>query len=100
MSLYALIGLDREESLEQRLRVRPEHLSRVRELADQGRRVIAGPFPAIDADEPTAAGFTGSLILAEFDSLDLAREWFEQDPYVTSGVFHSIEVRPFMQVLP
>lgn len=100
MSLYALIGHDREDSLEQRLKVRPEHLSRVRELADQGRLVIAGPFPAIDADEPTAAGFTGSLIVAEFESLDVARHWFEQDPYVTNGVFCSIDVRPFMQVLP
>lgn len=100
MSLYALIGHDREDSLEQRLKVRPEHLSRVRELADQGRLVIAGPFPAIDADEPTAAGFTGSLIVAEFESLDVARHWFEQDPYVTNGVFRSIDVRPFMQVLP
>lgn len=100
MSLYALIGHDRENSLEQRLKVRPEHLSRVRELADQGRLVVAGPFPAIDADEPTAAGFTGSLIVAEFESLDVARHWFEQDPYATSGVFRSIEVRPFMQVLP
>ena len=100
MSLYALIGHDRDDSLEQRMKVRPEHLERVRELADQGRLVVAGPFPAIDADEPTPAGFTGSLIVAEFDSLEVATQWFEQDPYVISGVFQRIEVRPFRQVLP
>lgn len=100
MSLYALIGHDRAESLQLRMSVRAEHLERVRKLADEGRIAIAGPFPAVDADEPTAAGFTGSLIVAEFDSLEQASEWFAADPYVTSGVFARYEVRPFLRVLP
>jgi len=100
MALYAMIGYDRPGSLEQRLAVRAEHLSRVRALADEGRIAIAGPFPAVDADEPTAAGFTGSLIVADFASLEEATAWFAEDPYVTKGVFASHEVRPFIQVLP
>ncbi len=100
MSLYALIGLDRQESLATRLRVREAHLERVRALAEAGRIVIAGPFPSIDSDVPGAAGFTGSLIVAEFDDLEAACRWFDADPYVTSGVFQSHEVRPFIQVLP
>lgn len=100
MSLYALVGRDRPDALAQRLKVRAEHLQRVRELADEGRIVLAGPFPAVDADEPTVAGFTGSLIVAEFDSLEAACSWFEQDPYVATGVFASYEVLPFIQVLP
>ena len=100
MSLYALIGHDRPESLQLRMSVRAEHLQRVRKLADEGRIAIAGPFPAVDADEPTAAGFTGSLIVAEFDSLEQASQWFAADPYVTAGVFASYEVRPFLRVLP
>ena len=100
MSLYALIGLDRPDSLALRMSVRAEHLARVRQLADEGRIAIAGPFPAVDADEPTAAGFTGSLIVAEFDSLEDAVEWFAADPYVTAGVFSSYDVRPFLRVLP
>lgn len=82
------------------MEVRAEHLERVRRLADEGRIVVAGPFPAVDSDEPTAAGFTGSLIVAEFPSLEEAADWFAADPYVTAGVFASHEVRPFLQVLP
>jgi uncharacterized protein YciI len=100
MSLYAIIGRDSEDSLEARLRVRGEHLARVRELMAEGRLVLAGPFPRIDADEAGQAGFCGSLIVAEFDTLEDASRWIEQDPYVTSGVFSSFEVKPFMQVLP
>lgn len=100
MSLYALIGQDREGSLEARLAVREKHLERVRRLQDEGRLVIGGPFPAVDADVPTPAGFTGSLIIADFEDLECARNWFEEDPYVTTGVFQSYEVRPFIQVLP
>jgi uncharacterized protein YciI len=100
MSLYALIGHDRADSLALRMSVRAEHLERVRRLADEGRIAIAGPFPAVDADGPTPAGFTGSLIIAEFDSLDQASSWFAADPYVTSGVFETHEVRPFLRVLP
>ena len=100
MSLYAIIGRDRDNSLEARMRVRGEHLARVQELLAEGRLVLAGPFPRIDADEAGAAGFSGSLIVAEFDTLEEATRWTEQDPYVTSGVFSHFEVQPFMQVLP
>lgn len=100
MSLYVLIGHDRPDSLATRLRVRAAHLARARELVAQGRIAIAGPFPAVDADEPTPAGFTGSLIVAEFPSLEEAERWFGEDPYVTEGVFERHEVRPFLQVLP
>lgn len=100
MSLYALIGHDRPDSLAARQKVRPAHLARAMELVAQGRLVLAGPFPTVDADEPTAAGFTGSLIVAEFPSLEEAELWFSADPYVTEGVFERHEVRPFMQVLP
>ena len=100
MSLYAMIGRDRENSLERRMQVREQHLARVRKLVDEGRLVLAGPFPAVDSDEPTPAGFTGSLIVAEFDCLEEAEHWFAEDPYVTQGVFASHEVRPFIQVLP
>jgi len=100
MSLYAIIGRDRDDSLEARMKVRAEHLARARELAAEGRLILAGPFPHVDADEPNQAGFAGSLIVGEFDSLEDARRWIEQDPYVTSGVFSSVEVKPFIQVLP
>jgi len=100
MSLYAIIGRDRDNSLEARMKVRAEHLARVRELMAEGRLVVAGPFLRVDADEASQAGFNGSLIVAEFDTLDEAKRWTEQDPYVTSGVFSSLEVQPFMQVLP
>ncbi len=100
MSLYALIGQDRENSLQLRQQVRPAHLARVAELSAQGRIVVAGPFPAIDADEGVEGGFTGSLIVAEFESLEEARQWFSEDPYVREGVFETHDVRPFRQVLP
>lgn len=98
--LYAIIGRDGPDALAIRRRVRSEHLARARALLEQGRIVIAGPFPAIDSSDPGPAGFAGSLIVAEFDSLDEARAWVEADPYVTEGVFESIEVRPFLKVLP
>jgi uncharacterized protein YciI len=100
MSLYAIIGRDRDSSLDTRMRVRSEHLARVRDLLAEGRLILAGPFPRIDAEEAGQAGFSGSLIVAEFDTLEEATRWIEQDPYVTSGVFSSFEVQPFMQVLP
>lgn len=100
MSLYAIIGHDRPGSLPDRQRVRPAHLDRVRRLVDEGRLVVAGPFPAVDAADPGPAGFTGSLIVAEFDSLEQARDWIAGDPYVTEGVFADVDVRPFRQVLP
>ncbi len=98
--LYAIIGSDHPASLEARLRVRPAHLARVRALVEAGRLVVAGPFPAVDANDPGAAGFTGSLIVAEFDSAEEARAWIKEDPYVTEGVFAAVDVRPFRQVLP
>ena len=98
--LYALIGEDAPGSLPTRLEVRAAHLERVQQLKAAGALVLAGPFPAIDAPDPGPAGFSGSLIVAEFDSLDAARDWLSQDPYVTRGVFQRTTVRPFKQVLP
>lgn len=98
--LYAIIGRDRPESLPIRTRVRPTHLERVRALVEEGRLVVAGPFPAVDATDPGSAGFTGSLIVAEFGSLADAEAWVAADPYVTEGVFEQYDVRPFRQVLP
>jgi uncharacterized protein YciI len=98
--LYAIVGRDVAGSLPSRQRVRAAHLVRIRELADAGRVVLAGPLPAIDAPDPGPAGFSGSLIVAEFESLDEAREWIDADPYVTEGVFESVEVKPFLKVLP
>lgn len=98
--LYALIGEDTPGSLALRLKARPEHLARLDALQAQGRLVLAGPFPAIDSPDPGAAGFAGSLIVAEFDSLAAAEEWMNADPYVLQGVFRSTQVRPFKQVYP
>jgi uncharacterized protein len=98
--LYVITGKDAPGSLEVRRRVRAEHLARARALVDAGRMILAGPCPAIDSPDPGPAGFTGSVIIAEFESLEDARAWIEADPYVTAGVFESWEVRPFMKVLP
>lgn len=98
--LYAIIGEDASDSLDKRLAVRPLHLQRVQALKDQGRLIIAGPFPAIDANDPGSAGFTGSLIIAEFDSLTEAREWADNDPYCSAGVYNSVQVKPYKKVLP
>jgi len=98
--LYAIIGTDTPQSLERRRAVRPEHLERVEALRDAGRLILAGPMPAIDGPQPGPAGFTGSLIVAEFDSLEEARSWAAGDPYARDGVFASVEVRPFLRVLP
>ena len=98
--LYVITGKDSSRGLEIRKRVRPEHLARAKQLVDQGRMIIAGPCPATDSPDPGPAGFTGSLIIAEFPSLDEARAWIAADPYVTEGVFESWDVRPFNKVLP
>jgi len=98
--LYAIIGQDAPDSLDKRLAARPAHLARLQELQDEGRLLLAGPFPAVDALDPGAAGFTGSLVVAEFASLQAAREWAGNDPYATSGVFRQISVQPFRKVLP
>lgn len=97
---YAIIGEDRPDSLADRLAVRPVHLARVQALRDEGRLLLAGPFPAIDSPDPGPAGFSGSLIVAEFPSLADARAWAEADPYATSGVYASVAVRPFKKVFP
>jgi uncharacterized protein YciI len=98
--LYVIIGRDAPNSLEIRRRARPAHLARAQALVDQGRMVAAGPLPAIDSQDPGPAGFIGSLIVAEFPSLEDAEAWITADPYVTEGVFTSFEVRPFVKVLP
>ncbi|MCP3667813.1 MAG: YciI family protein [Gammaproteobacteria bacterium] len=98
--LYAIMGTDREESFEERLAARPEHLSRLQDLQNEGRLLLAGPHPAIDSEEPGAAGFSGSLIVAEFPSLEAATEWADQDPYAIKGVFEQVTVKPFKKVLP
>lgn len=97
---YAIMSKDVEDSLERRASARPEHLARVNTLVDEGRLLLAGPHPAVDALEPGAAGFTGSLIIAEFDSLEDAQAWANDDPYVKAGVCSSITVKPFKKVLP
>jgi len=98
--LYAIVGEDVPNSLEQRLASRPAHLARLTELEAAGRMVLAGPFPAIDSADPGPAGFSGSLIVAEFDSLAAAQAWANADPYVAAGVYDRVTVRPFKQVLP
>lgn len=97
---YAIIGEDVPSSLEKRMAVRPEHLARLQALQDEGRLLIAGPLPAVDASDPGAAGFTGSLVVAEFDSLEQATSWAESDPYTTGGVFARVTVKPFRKVFP
>jgi uncharacterized protein YciI len=97
---YAIIGTDSENSLPQRLAVRPQHLQRLNALQDDGRLLLAGPFPAVDANDPGPAGFSGSLIVAEFDSLEAATAWADADPYVTEGVFSTVVIKPFKKVLP
>ncbi|WP_373054223.1 YciI family protein [Thioalkalivibrio sp.] len=96
--LYMIQGEDAPDSLDARLAARPEHVTRLQALRDDGRLVLAGPFPAIDSDEPGPAGFTGSLIVAEFPSLEAAREWADADPYVAAGVYTVVDVRPFKKV--
>ena len=98
--LYSIVGIDVENSLEARLAARPEHVSRLNALKDQGRLVLAGPNPSIDSEDPGKSGFSGSIIIAEFDSLDAAKSWADQDPYILTGVYQSVEVKPFKQVLP
>jgi uncharacterized protein YciI len=98
--LYVIIGRDAPGSLATRRRVRAEHLARIRALSEAGRIVVAGPCPASDCADPGEAGFTGSVIVAEFPSLDEAQSWSSADPYVIEGVFESHEVRPFIKVLP
>lgn len=98
--LYAIISQDIENSLEKRLAARPDHIERLNQLKEAGKLVLAGPHPAIDSEDPGTAGFTGSLIVAEFDSLAHAQAWADADPYITAGVYQQVTVKPFKQVLP
>jgi uncharacterized protein len=98
--LYAIIASDAPESLEKRLATRPAHLARLEQLKNEGRLVLAGPHPAIDSNDPGPAGFSGSLIVAEFESLAAAQSWADADPYRAAGVYASVLVKPFKQVLP
>ncbi len=98
--LYAIISCDRPESLAQRRATRPAHLERLRQLQDAGRLILAGPHPTIDTSDPGEAGFTGSLVVAEFSDLQAAQAWADADPYVLAGVYAEVQVKPFIKVLP
>jgi hypothetical protein len=98
--LYAIISRDHPDSLTKRREARPSHLERLHQLQNAGRLVLAGPHPAIDAVDPGDAGFTGSLIVAEFADLESAQAWAEADPYVGAGVYAEVTVKPFLKVLP
>jgi len=97
---YAIIGDDVPGSLERRMSARPAHLERLQNLQAEGRLLLAGPFPAIDSPDPGLAGFSGSLIVAEFDSQQAAQAWAEADPYVSAGVYAKVSVRPFKKAFP
>lgn len=98
--LYSIVGIDVDNSLPRRKTVRTEHLARLEDLQNDGRLILAGPHPAVDSPDPGEAGFTGSLVVAEFDSLEAAKAWADADPYVTAGVYASVTVKPFKQVFP
>ena len=98
--LYSIVAIDHDNSLPNRLAARPDHVARLVELKNQGRLILAGPNPAIDSPDPGSAGFSGSIIIAEFDSLDEAQSWADNDPYVTAAVYQRVTVKPFNKVLP
>ncbi|MEL7291845.1 MAG: YciI family protein [Pseudomonadota bacterium] len=95
---YVIFSQDVENSLEKRLSVRPAHLERLQKLQDEGRLLTAGPMPAIDSNDPGTAGFTGSTVIAEFDSLQQAQAWADEDPYIAAGVYQNVIVKPFKKV--
>lgn len=97
---YAIISEDHPGTLEQRLATRPAHLERLQALQDEGRLLLAGPHPAIDSEDPGNAGFTGSLVVAEFEDLEAAQRWADADPYLAAGVYARVTVKPFRKVLP
>ncbi len=97
---YAIISEDKTGSLPARLQARPAHLERLQQLKHEGRLLLAGPHPAIDSEEPGESGFSGSLVVAEFDSLSAAQSWADADPYVTAGIYAQVTVKPFKKVLP
>ena len=98
--LYAIVGEDRPNSLADRLFARPAHVERLKTLQEEGRLIVAGPCPAIDSNDPGQAGFTGSVIIAEFASLDAAKEWADADPYVSASVYSKVHVKPFRKTFP
>jgi len=98
--LYAIIGQDTPDSLEKRMAARPAHVARLQALQEEGRLILAGPFPSVDANDPATAGFSGSLIVAEFDSLPDAETWAQADPYVAAGVYAQVAVKPFKKTFP
>lgn len=98
--LYAIISEDNADSLPRRLQARPSHLARLQALQDQGRLILAGPHPAVDSDDPGEAGFSGSLVVAEFADLEAARAWADADPYVAADVYAKVTVKPFKKVMP
>lgn len=98
--LYAIIAQDNENTLDKRLAARPAHVERLQDLQAEGRLVLAGPHPAIDSEDPGPAGFSGSLIVAEFTSLQDAQDWANADPYVEAGIYSQITIKPFKKVLP
>ncbi|HEX6832034.1 MAG TPA: YciI family protein [Rudaea sp.] len=97
---YAIVGSDYPDSLSKRTAARPAHVERLKTLLNEGRLLLAGPFPAVDAEDPGPAGFNGSLIVAEFESRAAAQAWADADPYVAAGVYREVTVRPFRKVLP
>ncbi len=98
--LYSIVGEDVSNSLEKRLAARPAHVERLVQLKAEGRLIIAGPNPAIDSDDPGSTGFSGSVIIAEFESLQAATDWANTDPYLAAGVYQNVNVKPFKKVLP
>ncbi|MFA6971512.1 MAG: YciI family protein [Gallionella sp.] len=97
---YAIVGKDVPDSLEKRMASRPDHVARLQTLQAQGRLLLAGPFPAVDSEDPGVAGFTGSLIVAEFASLHEAQVWADADPYLAGGVYQNVTVQPFRKTFP
>ena len=100
MAYYAILSEDVPNSLQKRATVRTDHIARLRTLQDEGRLLVAGPHPAIDSEDPGPAGFTGSLIIAEFESLQVAQQWADADPYITAGVYKKVLVKPFKKIFP
>ena len=98
--LYAIIAEDVANSLSARLQARPAHLERLQALQNEARLILAGPHPAVDSEDPGEAGFSGSLVVAEFESLEAAQQWADADPYVTAGVYDNVTIKPFKKVFP
>lgn len=97
---YSIYAKDKQNSLDARLKARPDHLARLTQLINEGRLLVAGPNPAVDSDDPGEAGFSGSVIIAEFESLAAATAWAQADPYIAVGVYEDVEVKPFKKALP